>query len=298
MYMLPCAQSAPQKYLGIAPPGHAIHKLVPITIEPLWYNEGDCEAESRCYEMSRPKYGGKLPVKICDPVMCFRMMPRGREVAVPYPTNFRARNGASLAAHLTWMQGSNRTALMSFVGGAHGIHAYFRMLLHHECASSLVCLHRQCISTKEMERCKLDHAAIAHMLHRSTFCLAPDGDTPTRQSWFDSILSGCIPVFFSTCLRDDLFYEHVYDPFLPAYTRTSFGAGDWAVLLNATAIYKGAKVETLLRDISDADVHRMQARLRVLAPRIQYSNGNTGTDDAKSILHGIIKDLSSGNTSP
>jgi hypothetical protein len=149
----------------------------------------------------------------------------------------------------------------------------------------------QCISKEEIGACKLDNAAIAHILQRSTFCLAPDGDTPTRQSWFDSILSGCIPVFFSTCLRDDLFYEHAYDPFIPAYTRKTFGAGDWAVVLNASAIYDGAAVETLLRDIPDADVHRMQTRLRVLAPRIQYSDGTTGTDDAKSILHGIIQAL-------
>jgi hypothetical protein len=96
-------------------------------------------------------------------------------------------------------------------------------------------------------------------------------------------------------LRDDLYYEHVYDPFLPSYNRTEFGAGDWAVVLNASAVYDGADVETLLQTIPDAEVQRMQARLRALAPRIQYSHGNTGTD-ARSILREIIRALPTTTT--
>ncbi|PQQ04785.1 hypothetical protein Pyn_11195 [Prunus yedoensis var. nudiflora] len=31
---------------------------------------------------------------------------------------------------------------------------------------------------------------------QASFCLQPPGDTPTRRSTFDSIVAGCIPVFF------------------------------------------------------------------------------------------------------
>jgi hypothetical protein len=191
------------------------------------------------------------------------------------------------------MQGPGRTVLMSFVGGAHGMHPHFRMLLHRQCAASEACLHMPCMGTELHKKCKRDNGAIARVLRRTTFCLEPDGDTPTRQSWFDAILSGCIPVFFSSCLREDLFYEHVYHPFLPAHTRTTFGAGDWAVVLNSSAVYGGTAVETLLKQIDPAEVVRMQARLAEIAPRVQYSLvKNTGTN-ARSILQNIVSALPS-----
>lgn len=34
-------------------------------------------------------------------------------------------------------------------------------------------------------------------MHQSEFCLQPPGDSPTRRSFFDAMLAGCIPVIFS-----------------------------------------------------------------------------------------------------
>ncbi|KAL8552636.1 hypothetical protein ACS0TY_001358 [Phlomoides rotata] len=44
--------------------------------------------------------------------------------------------------------------------------------------------------------CKHDPIKFMKPMLQASFCLEPPGDTPTRKSTFDSILAGCIPVFF------------------------------------------------------------------------------------------------------
>ncbi|GKU95508.1 hypothetical protein SLEP1_g8860 [Rubroshorea leprosula] len=43
-----------------------------------------------------------------------------------------------------------------------------------------------------------EHEPLRYMrpMLQATFCLQPPGDTPTRRSTFDSIIAGCMPVFF------------------------------------------------------------------------------------------------------
>jgi hypothetical protein len=37
------------------------------------------------------------------------------------------------------------------------------------------------------------------------FCLQPGGDTPTRRIAFDSMIAGCIPIFFH---KDSAYMQH------------------------------------------------------------------------------------------
>jgi hypothetical protein len=67
----------------------------------------------------------------------------------------------------------------------------------------------------------------------STFCLEPQGDTPSRSQIFECLMTGSIPVFFSSCAQPDLVYERLYAPFLPPYERQEFGPGLWAVVLSS-----------------------------------------------------------------
>ena len=273
--------------------GHAIHTLKPITIEPVWYNKGDCGLEEQCYQTTKPakhnlwanKYRGLKDE--CDQQICFLARQQSNAVAVPYPTFFRAPSIWAMLAHQEWMQQSKRATLFAFGAAPHGQHPVFRLLLTRQCAASEACDNLDCFKTGP-NSCKHDHAPFLRAYHEATFCLQPDGDTPTRQGIFDAILAGCIPVFFSTCLGRDLFYEQVYAPFLPPYERLAFGAGDWAVVLNATAVYAGGAVETMLRAIPETDVHRMQARVVEIAPRVQYSTHEFGMRDARSILRSVL----------
>ena len=100
------------------------------------------------------------------------------------------------------------------------------------------------------------------------------------------MLSGCIPVFFSSCLRPNLFYERVYAPFLPAHNRTAFGAGNWAVVVNASAPL--SSLASTLRNVSAGDVRRMQRRIADVSPGIQYSVTPGVVRDAQTIYTELL----------
>ena len=61
------------------------------------------------------------------------------------------------------------------------------------------CAQSECIDTVYYytDECREDPkwGTVEWMMH-SLFCLQPPGDSPTRKSFFDAILSGCIPVMF------------------------------------------------------------------------------------------------------
>ncbi|XP_045164927.2 uncharacterized protein LOC123528917 [Mercenaria mercenaria] len=46
-------------------------------------------------------------------------------------------------------------------------------------------------------------------MQRSVFCLQPPGDSPTRKSIYDSILSGCIPILFTNQYKTEYPFERV-----------------------------------------------------------------------------------------
>ena len=72
----------------------------------------------------------------------------------------------------------------------------------------------------------------------------------------------------SSYSRPNLFYERVYAPFLPAYNRTAYGPGDWAVVVNASAPI--SLLASTLRRIDADTVRRMQRRIVDISPGIQY----------------------------
>lgn len=48
-------------------------------------------------------------------------------------------------------------------------------------------------------------------MRRSIFCLQPPGDSPTRKSFYDSILSGCIPVLFTDRYKTEYPFQRHLD---------------------------------------------------------------------------------------
>ncbi|XP_060607445.1 uncharacterized protein LOC132759653 [Ruditapes philippinarum] len=48
-------------------------------------------------------------------------------------------------------------------------------------------------------------------MEKSVFCLQPPGDSPTRKSIYDSILSGCIPVLFTDKYKTEYPFQHYLD---------------------------------------------------------------------------------------
>lgn len=129
------------------------------------------------------------------------------------------------------------------------------------------------LEDKEKRAMNLTNADVHAELRHSQFCLEPQGDTPSRSQIFEGLLSGCIPVFFSSCVRPDLVYERMYEPFLPKHERTTFGAGPWAVVLDARRVLTNAtyvmdELAGLARNTSQID--EMRRTIIGIMPRLQY----------------------------
>lgn len=117
------------------------------------------------------------------------------DVGIPHPTFFHPHSDDDVFAWQWKALRSERKNLVGFAGAARpGSPDNIRSLLIDQCAAAedgRLCRHVDCTSGN----CELPEAVIELFLE-SEFCLQPPGDSPTRKSVFDSLISGCIPVFF------------------------------------------------------------------------------------------------------
>ncbi|KAK7308980.1 hypothetical protein RJT34_05356 [Clitoria ternatea] len=117
------------------------------------------------------------------------------DIGIPHPTNFHPHSDHDIISWQLKIIRSNRKNLVSFAGGA-------RANADDKIRSILI---DQCTSVEDGTKChflncgavKCDGAeSIIELFVESEFCLQPPGDSPTRKSVFDSLISGCIPVLF------------------------------------------------------------------------------------------------------
>ncbi|KAI4338496.1 hypothetical protein MLD38_023546 [Melastoma candidum] len=120
----------------------------------------------------------------------------------------------------------------------------------------------------------------------SQFCLQTPGDSFTRRSTFDSILAGCIPVFFSPHTA----YTQ-YQWFLPEEP------SDYSVYLeaddtvNATKIL-GIDIEKELMKVPREKIAAMRQRVIDLIPTISYANPNSTNYGFRDVVDVTIGALS------
>lgn len=133
------------------------------------------------------------------------------EQAIPYPTGFHPISLQSLRAWQHKVRAANRTFLMAFVGASRPsescsseVHSKIRQAAIDQCAANgTACSLLDCSKLK----CAHESVRIAKRLLDAHFCLQPPGDTSTRRSTFDGLLSGCIPVFF---LNDSAYNQYTW----------------------------------------------------------------------------------------
>ncbi|CAL5391912.1 unnamed protein product [Camellia sinensis] len=163
-----------------------------------------------------------------------------RDFAIPYPTYFHPSSDDEVFQWQNKLRKMKRQYLFSFAGAP-------RPNNEHSIRSQII---NQCLdSGKKMQVFEL--------------CFGqPSGDSSTRQSRFDSILAGCIPVFFDSRSAYEQYTRH-----LPKnYSK-------YSVFIPEDEI-KGGKVnigETLSR-ISEEEVAEMREEIVKLIPRIIYAN--------------------------
>jgi hypothetical protein len=165
-----------------------------------------------------------------------------------------------------WAEAKARPLLMYFVGGFHGPHEDIRRKIVSQC--------------KRMGQtwCRADTTfsiESLHMKRSAVFCLEPDGDSPWRKSYFDSINNGCIPVFFSATV----------DATCPWHWGPRSFHDNTRVLFPIESFRKGTLTLSFLRQISPERIAEMQSAIRTYGHRLQYAAEDYPTgDDAFEIL--------------
>ena len=124
--------------------------------------------------------------------------------AVPFPADYHF--DSSIEQIPMWeRKQENRSYLVSFTGSPkryNAVSTSIRLALLEQCHN----LSHICTSGNYHHHTALDLVKNLYEKQHSVFCLQPPGDMPTRKSVFDTILSGCIPVFFNP-LTARLMYE-------------------------------------------------------------------------------------------
>lgn len=104
---------------------------------------------------------------------------------------------------------------------------------------------------------------------KADFCLQPPGDTPTRQSTFDGIVAGCIPVFFE---KQGAYTQYTWH--LPA------DPGDYSVLIpKDDVVFGDLKIGQILGNFSRQEIFRMRENVISLIPNVIYRNPEAAAAD-------------------
>ncbi|ONK78341.1 uncharacterized protein A4U43_C02F17530 [Asparagus officinalis] len=116
-----------------------------------------------------------------------------RDVGIPHPTHFHPKGDSDVVEWQNKIGWSGRKNLVTFAGAARPeqVESIRSLLIENCVANSDDCRFLNCSSGA----CSTPDKLIMSFTD-SEFCLQPPGDSPTRKSVFDSLISGCIPVLF------------------------------------------------------------------------------------------------------
>lgn len=184
---------------------------------------------------------------------------RHDQMAIPYPTSFHPKSVNDIKRWQRIVRRTRRDSLVVFVGAPRsGTQAgTLRGELMKECESSSSCYLVSCWVVS----CIRNPELLTGAFLTSVFCLQPPGDSPTRKGVFDSLVAGCIPVFFqdNTALTQ-------YKWHLPANGDSFSVSFDGEKVANGTV-----DVIRELRQIPKARIRSMQTTIREsIMPQIIY----------------------------
>ncbi|KAH9557789.1 hypothetical protein CY35_07G102900 [Sphagnum magellanicum] len=183
----------------------------------------------------------------------------GMDQAIPYPTGFHPATAGSLRKWTDQVLTVSRRYLFAFSGALRpSMTTSIRGSLYDQCLRATTrCSLLDCSKIK----CSHNPVPIYSSLLLAEFCLQPRGDTATRRSVFDSIIAGCIPVFF----HEDTAYNQ-YSWHLPTTDPQKF-----SVFIPEEGIKNGSiVVEEVLGSYSKSRISEMRDELIKLIPGSLY----------------------------
>ncbi|KAF7074818.1 hypothetical protein CFC21_079637 [Triticum aestivum] len=207
-------------------------------------------------------------------------VPHSREYAVPYPTYFHPRSDADVRRWQDRVRGLERRSLIAFVGAPRPDNPYnIRQQIIAQCEASDVCRLLGCgFGTSQCHT----PGNIMRLFQRATFCLQPPGDSYTRRSAFDSMVAGCIPVFFHPVSAYLQYWWH-----LPVHHET------YSVFIPEDDVRsRNVSIEAVLRAIPPETVERMRDEVIKMIPRLVYADPRSKLETVKDAfdiaVEGII----------
>lgn len=191
------------------------------------------------------------------------------DFGIPYPTYFHPARDSDVFLWQDRMRKLERKWLFSFAGAPRpGNAKSIRGQIIEQCKSSPVGKLLECDFGES--KCH-SPSSIMKMFQSSLFCLQPQGDSYTRRSAFDSMLAGCIPVFFHPGSAYTQYTWH-----LPRnYTKYSVFIPEDDIRKNVVSI------EERLRQIPSHVVKEMREEVISLIPRLIYADPRSKLETLK-----------------
>ncbi|GLU03732.1 hypothetical protein SLE2022_209160 [Rubroshorea leprosula] len=182
------------------------------------------------------------------------------DYGIPYPTYFHPAKDADVFTWQDRMRKLERKWLFSFAGAPRPDNPKsIRGQIIDQCKKSKVGKLLECDFGES--KCH-SPSSIMQMFQSSLFCLQPQGDSYTRRSAFDSMLAGCIPVFFHPGSAYTQYAWH-----LPKNYST------YSVFIPEDDIRKrNVSIEERLSQISPEQVKIMRENVINLIPRLVYAD--------------------------
>ncbi|PRQ48771.1 putative exostosin [Rosa chinensis] len=192
---------------------------------------------------------------------------------IPYPSYFHPSTWQEMSTWQTKMRETHRHHLFSFIG-AKRRKAAIRNEFIKQCGESTRCMLLNCRGSNEEARKCQEPSEVLKVMSESVFCLQAPGDSFTRRSTFDSVLAGCIPVFFSPHTA----YSQ-YQWYLPGER------SKYSVYIDQRSKAR-KRIEEVLLKIPSEKVRMMREKIIGLIPSLTYANPNAsdfGFEDAVDV---------------
>lgn len=191
------------------------------------------------------------------------------DFGIPYPTYFHPAKDAEVFLWQDRMRSLERPWLFSFAGAPRpGDPMSIRGQLIDQCRSSSLCKLLECDLGES--KCH-SPSTIMKMFQSSMFCLQPQGDSYTRRSAFDSMLAGCVPVFFHP---GSAYVQYTWH--LPKNYTT------YSVFIPEDDVRSGnASIEERLKSIHPDVVKQMREEVINLIPKVIYADPRSKLETSK-----------------
>ncbi|KAH0703527.1 xyloglucan galactosyltransferase KATAMARI1-like [Solanum tuberosum] len=200
------------------------------------------------------------------------------DVAIPYPTYFHPSSDSDVVQWQNRMGRLRRKVLFSFAGAPRPqLEDSIRSEIMEQCSAT----RRKCklLECKDLHNKCTKPVHVMRLFQSSIFCLQPSGDSFTRRSTFDSILAGCIPVFFTP---GSAYVQYIWH--LPKdYTK-------YSVLIPEDDVRKKkVSIENVLSKIPKSQVAAMREEVIKLIPNVVYADPRSRLETVKDAFDLAVK---------